>query len=190
MIKLLAFGASNSRNSINKQLASYTASRFSDFETSLVDLNDFPLPVYGIDLEKADGIPENAHTFSNLIAEHDGIIISLAEHNSNYSVAFKNLTDWISRLEGPVWKNKLVFLLSTSPGKRGGSNVMEIALKYMPFAGAKIISHFSLPAFSKNYSEGSGIIDPMLHEEFEMQSAHFQEAIEVEQRAVNVSSET
>ena len=187
MRKIIAFGASNSQHSINKQLATYAANELEGVAHEIIDLNDFPLPLYGIDLQKATGIPENAVAFSKLIEASDGLIISLAEHNSNYTVAFKNLTDWVSRLEGPVWKGKPVFLLSTSNGKRGGMNVMEIARKYMPFAGARIAAHFSLPEFKIHFSPEAGIINPELREAFLQQLTQFKEVLLTESTEIEAT---
>ena len=52
MSKILAFGASNSINSINKRLASYTAKMISPVESVIIDLNDFEMPIYSEDREK------------------------------------------------------------------------------------------------------------------------------------------
>ena len=41
MKKIIAFGGSNSKESINKQLASYAANKVENVEVSLLDLNDF-----------------------------------------------------------------------------------------------------------------------------------------------------
>ncbi len=166
MPRILAFGASNSSTSINKRLASYTASLFEEFETTVVDLRDYELPLFSVDLEREIGHPENAVKFSEQIEAHDGLIISLAEYNSNVTSAFKNLEDWVSRLEGLTWRNKKIFLLSTSNGKRGGKSVMEVCLNIMPWRGGEIISHFSLPSFSANFSDEEGIMDPELREAY------------------------
>jgi len=176
MKKVLSFGASNSTNSINKQLAHWAADRLSNCEVNKIDLNDFELPIYGIDLETASGIPENAVRFSELLEGHDGIIVSFAEHNGNFSAVFKNIMDWVSRLEGKLWKNKNLFLLSTSPGGRGGKNVMEIALNLFPHQGANITAHFSLPQFGNHFST-DGISDEALRSEFTAQLHIFQETI-------------
>ena len=40
---------------------------------------------------------------------------------------FKNIFDWISRIEKIVWYNKPMFLMSTSDGSRGAKLVLEIA---------------------------------------------------------------
>ena len=87
-----------------------------------IDLNDFEMPIFSIDKEKNTGIPNQAHTFKEKIRNAEGIIISFAEHNGSYSVAFKNIFDWASRIEKSMWLNKPMFLLATSPGGRGGSS--------------------------------------------------------------------
>ena len=99
MKKIVAFGASSSKKSINKQFASYAASLISDADSIIIDLNDFEMPIYSIDYENDKGIPEKAFKFKEIIKSADGIIISFAEHNSVYTAAFKNIFDWISRIE-------------------------------------------------------------------------------------------
>ncbi|MEZ5040762.1 MAG: NAD(P)H-dependent oxidoreductase [Saprospiraceae bacterium] len=171
MPKILAFGASNSRRSINQQFAAYVAQRFVGYDLTLIDLNDFEMPLYGIDKERENGIPAEAHTFKSLIADHDLIIISFAEHNGSYTVAFKNLMDWTSRLVSSLWADKPMFLLSTSPGRRGGMGVLEVAQKRVPHMGGFVIAQFSLPAFNLHFSPEAGIIDAELSEAFEKQLA-------------------
>ena len=161
MKKIIAFAGSNSKKSINKQLVTYTSSLLKNLETSILDLNDYPLPLYGIDEEMENGIPKNATKFLNEIQEADGIILSLAEHNGNFTVALKNIVDWMSRIEQKIWNNKPMLLLSTSPGGRGGASSMAIAKNGFPHMGANIIADFSLPKFYDNFKDGS-----IVNEEF------------------------
>ena len=177
MKKILSFGASNSINSINKKFAHYTSSLLTDLKITNVDLNDFEVPLFGVDLEKEIGSPENAQKFNDLIESHDALIISLAEHNSNLTAVFKNLTDWVSRLEGDTWKGKKMFLLSTSPGGRGGSGALNIALNNFPYRGANISAHFSLPKFFENFSASEGILDKDLRTKFLEQLEIFRKSI-------------
>ena len=88
--------------------------------------------------------------------------MSLAEHNGSYSVAFKNVMDWASRLEGSLWQEKPMCLLATSPGGRGGRSVLDAALARFPRMGGKVVSSFSLPHFEDNFVSQSGIQDPLL----------------------------
>lgn len=165
--QLLAFGASSSKTSINKQLASYAAGLFENTTTTLLDLNDYEMPIYSIDKEKEQGIPELAHDFYAKIGLSDLVVISFAEHNGSYSSAFKNILDWISRINGKTFQEKPVFLLATSPGARGGSSVLEMANKRFPFQGAVVKGSFSLPSFNDNFDAEKGITNEDLKKELQ-----------------------
>jgi chromate reductase len=156
--KLLAFGASNSSDSINKQLASYASKQFKDINIDLLDLNDYEMPIYSKDREKKDGIPQLAKDFYKKIGDSDFVLISFAENNGNYSTAFKNILDWASRINNKTFQEKPMLLLATSPGARGGSLVLDIAVKRMPFQGGVVKGSFSLPSFNENFNIEKGII--------------------------------
>ena len=162
MKQIVAFAGSNSKQSINKKLAVYASSLVSNAEVKILDLNDFELPLYSIDLENEQGIPENAQRFLDYIKSSDGIILSLAEHNGAYSSAFKNLFDWMSRIESKLWSHKPMLLMATSPGARGGGSVLDIAKNRFPFNGGHIVSNFSLPNFGDNFKDDK-IIDSNLN---------------------------
>ena len=155
MKKIIAFAGSSSKNSINKQLVTYTATKVSGAETTVLDLNDYELPVYGIDYEETHGIPDNAKKFLKTIQLADGIILSLAEHNGAYSAVFKNIFDWMSRIDGKLWNGVPMLLMATSPGARGGAGVLEIAKNRFPFMGGNIVAEFSFPSFHDNFNEGT-----------------------------------
>ena len=167
MKQIVAFGASSSKKSINKDLASYAASVIEDANVLILDLNDFEMPIYSIDYENDHGIPEKAFKFKEKLKTADGIIISFAEHNSVYTAAFKNIFDWISRIEKVVWFNKPMFLLSTSDGDRGAKTVLQIAYNRMSFDNPHKIPTFSLPNFKKNFDKNNGILDIDLNDEFQ-----------------------
>lgn len=155
MKKIMTLGGSSSKNSINKQLAAYAGSLVQGAEVINVDLNDYPLPLFSVDLEKDQGYSNELIALNAILDNVDGFVISLAEHNGAYSAAFKNTFDWLSRIDGKVWRNKPMILLSTSPGARGGKSVMEIALGRFPFNGGNIIGSMTFPLFNENFKEGS-----------------------------------
>lgn len=165
-MKILAFAGSNSRHSINKKLVQYALKYIPQHVHTLIDLNDFEMPLYSIDRQKEQGLHQLAHDFLKLIETHDAIVCSFAEHNGNYSVAFKNVLDWSSRINVKVFQNKPMLLMSTSPGKGGGANVMNIAKASFPRFGANIIETFSLPSFNENFSEETGIKNSELQNTF------------------------
>lgn len=166
MKKIIAFGASSSKTSINKQLATYTANQFQNVSVEILDLNDYEMPIYSVDKEKENGIPQLAHDFYSKLGSADLIIISFAEHNDAYSAAFKNIFDWASRINGKTFQEKPMLLLATSPGVRGGSSVLEIATKRFPFQGGIVKGSFSLPSFGENFDAEKGITNEELKNEF------------------------
>jgi chromate reductase len=155
-MKLLAFAASNSRQSINKQLVSFAASLLAGADAEVLDLNDYELPLFSVDREKELGQPELAQAFLNKIAAADALLISFAEHNGAITAAWKSLYDWCSRIEVNVYQGKPVVMLSTSPGRRGGAGALEIALKTAPHFGADIRGSLSIPSFNDNFDRDSG----------------------------------
>ena len=178
MNKLLAFGASSSRKSKNKKLASYVANRMAPKEAILIDLNEFEMPIYSEDREQEIGIPDKAYEFKKLVNESIGIIISLAEHNGSYTSAFKNIYDWISVIEKTVWSNKPLILLSTSDGQNAGKTVLEAALSRFSRQSQLKIPYFALPKFNENFSDTDGIIDKKLSEELDKQISIFSRQVE------------
>ena len=172
MKNIIALGGSNSKNSINKKLAVYAAQQLENVALTIVDLNDFKLPLYGIDLENEFGIHEEAKRLNEIIEQTDGIVLSLAEHNGSYSTAFKNAYDWLSRIDSKVWKNKPMLLMSASPGARGGANVLQTAKAGFPYLGGNIIADFSLPSFYENFK--NELINEDLKDELKQKIRDFQ----------------
>ena len=176
MKNIIAFAGSNSTDSINKQLAVYTSTLVCNVNVSILDLNDFELPMYSKQLEEKEGIPENAKKFLKHIEETDGIVLSLAEYNGAYTSVFKNLFDWMSRIETKTFFNKSILLMATSPGARGGQSVLGIAMDRFPFHDANIVGKFSLPSFGDNFSEGK-IVNKDLNDELIAEVKKFEKSL-------------
>ena len=160
-MNILAFAASNSRTSINKALVAHAADLLEsgiveNASVEILDLNDFEMPLFSVDKEKTDGIPEPAHQFYKKIGEADALLISFAEHNGNYTAAYKNLFDWTSRIDAKVYQGKRAVLLSTSPGGRGGKSVMAAAMGSAPHFAMDVQASLSVPSFYDNFHMENG----------------------------------
>ena len=131
--KILAFAGSTRTESFNKKLIKIAVggARKAGAEVTLVDLADFPLPLYDGDLEAKEGLPKLAKDFKKLMLEHDGLLISSPEYNSSISGVLKNTIDWVSRPEKgetvdlPAFRGKIVGLMSASPGDWEGFAVLS-----------------------------------------------------------------
>ncbi len=132
MARILAFAGSARRDSLNKKLARVAAehARAAGGEVTLVDLDDYPMPVYHGDLEAAEGMPENARKLRELFIAADGLLIVSGENNRSVSALLKNTIDWLSRSigdgKGPnsglaPYRGKVAALMGASPGPYGAA---------------------------------------------------------------------
>jgi chromate reductase, NAD(P)H dehydrogenase (quinone) len=125
--RILCFAGSLRRDSFNKKLAKVGADaiRAAGGEVTLIDLKEFPMPIYDGDLEASEGIPPNAKKFKDLMIAHQALLISAPEYNSSITGVLKNTIDWASRAEKgepalACFDKKVAGLLSASPGALGG----------------------------------------------------------------------
>lgn len=153
-MKIIAFAATTSTQSINKMLVTYVANLVPNAEVEVLDLNDYELPLFSEDLEKEIGQPQTATDFIDKLASADAIIISFAEHNGLYSAAYKNLFDWCSRQAGRnIYQGKPMLLLATSTGERGAKSVLALATEASPRFGGDVRASVSVPLFDENFDQ-------------------------------------
>jgi len=154
MSKIIAFSGSNSGQSINQQFINATVPLFKGAEVEVIDLRDYPAPLYGIDLEMSEGIPASMQSLKEKLREADGFLISSPEHNGSMPAVLKNTIDWLSRIEQKVFDEKPTVFMSTSPGPRGGLSALDHLVTIMPYRGAKIVGSYSLGNFGENVVDG------------------------------------
>lgn len=125
--KILAFSGSLRKTSLNRQVVQVVAAgaRKAGAEITLLDLKDYPLPIYDSDLIDEQGFHENAAKLQDLLLAHNGLLIASPEYNGSVTGALKNMFDWTSRARGELktgdcYKNKVAAIMSASPGSFGG----------------------------------------------------------------------
>lgn len=160
-MKILAFAASNSRKSINRTLLDHAIGRFKSevddrAEFEVLDLNDFEMPIYSVDREQESGIPAEARTFFEKIGSADAIMISFAEHNGSVTAAWKNIFDWMSRIDMKLWQNKPMVILAASPGGRGGAGVLQSQIASAPFFAGDIRASHGVGSWYDTFDAETG----------------------------------
>lgn len=125
--KILAFAGSLREKAYNKRVLKVIieGAKKAGADVTYVDLKDYPMPLYNLDLQDAQGFPPIAAAFQKLLLEHDGLIISSPEYNGSIPGALKNVIDWASRANGDLkmgecFKGKIAAIATASPGAFGG----------------------------------------------------------------------
>ncbi len=127
--QVLALSGSLRADSTNKKLLQEAVSIAKQMGATVkvIDLKDFPMPLYDGDLEKSQGLPENAKRLKQMMIEAKAILISSPEYNGSISGVLKNTIDWTTRTSDgqgtrDAYKGKKFAIMSTSPGPSGGAN--------------------------------------------------------------------
>lgn len=126
--KILAFSGSARADSYNKRLVRIAAAgaKRAGAEVTIIDLRDYPMPVFDEDTEAQSGLPASVKSLKALFLAHDGLLIASPEYNSSVTALLKNTIDWVSRSENDAEKplacfaGKVAAILSASPGGLGG----------------------------------------------------------------------
>lgn len=146
--RILALAGSARRESLNRKLLAVAVQevRAAGGDVTLVDLNEYPLPLYHGDLEDRDGLPPNAQRLVRLLTEHRGLLIASPEYNSLITPLLKNTIDWCTRAEPNPLAGRIAAVISASPGAYGGVRSAQLARQLLLHLGCHIVpAQCSLP---------------------------------------------
>jgi chromate reductase, NAD(P)H dehydrogenase (quinone) len=126
--RILVFPGSNRAGAFSGKVADAAAKELARLECDVtrISLIDYPLPIMDEDLQRLEGIPENAMKLARLFANHDGLLIASPEYNGSIPPLLKNTIDWLSRIsrdgDRPLkpYAGKAAALCSSSPGNFAG----------------------------------------------------------------------
>jgi chromate reductase, NAD(P)H dehydrogenase (quinone) len=161
--QVLVFAGSTRSDSVNRKLARVAAKQLKEMgiPATLVQLRDYPMPIYDGDFEAEGGIPAEVTTFQELMRVHDALVIASPEFNGSFSALLKNLVDWVSRPvagEGPtaLFRGKIAALLSASPGRGGGKRGLRHLRELLEMIGVTVIaSQLTVGNSSEAFNEDS-----------------------------------
>ncbi|MFT5084666.1 MAG: chromate reductase [Lentisphaeria bacterium] len=171
MAKIIAFSGSAREASYNQKLVTVAAgaARSGGADVTLISLADLPMPLFSEDLERSEGMPENARKFKTLLTESDGFLIASPEYNSAFSPLLKNALDWASRAipDQPMqtYGKKVAAIMSASPGALGGMRGLVFVRMLLNNLGVMVIpEQVTVPLAHKAFAEDGSIIDGKKHQ--------------------------
>ncbi len=165
--KILVFAGSARRDSLNKKLARVAAdaARAGGAEVTLIDLGDYPMPIYHGDLEEQTGLPENASRLKQLFLKHDALLLVSPENNASVPALMKNTLDWLSRQDGDQsglvpYAGKVAALLAASPGGLGGLRGLVHLRQILQNFNVLVLSEqFALPHAHEAFTDDGTLKD-------------------------------
>lgn len=146
-VRVLVIAGSTRNQAFSKRLARVACHSVEQVGgiATLVDLRDYPMPLYDGDLEAAGGLPEHAVRLRELLKAHEALLIASPEYNSSIPAVLKNALDWLSRPHAPEpgvspYSGKVAALLSSSPGALGGLRGLVHLRQILQNVGCMVIT--------------------------------------------------
>jgi chromate reductase, NAD(P)H dehydrogenase (quinone) len=163
--KILAFAGATRTQSWNKKLIRIGASlaRDAGAQVTLIDLRDYPMPVYDGDIEVTEGLVPKARDLKTLMLTHNALLLSCPEYNSSITAVLKNTIDWVSRPrpnEPNAFKGKVAGLLAASPGNLGGVRGLLTVRQVLTTLGVLVLpTQFALSQAASAFAEDGSLKD-------------------------------
>ncbi len=112
---------------------------------TLIDLGEYPMPIYNPDDHENNGFDANALRFQGLLTEHDGFLIASPEYNGSLPAALKNAIDWASRPgdrypRSEIFQGKFAAIMTVSPGSFGGVRALSHLRGVLMSVGVNVLS--------------------------------------------------
>ena len=183
--RVLAFAGSARSASFNRKLirVAAEAATAAGGDVTLVELGDFPMPLYNGDLEAGQGMPEHALRLREIFFLHDALLIATPEYNQSLPPLLKNTLDWLSRSLGDghgvasglaPYRGKLAGMLSASPGPFGGTRCLPHLRQVLSSLGVTVLgAQVAIAHADKAFTETGALAD-----------AHHVKAVELLARGV------
>ena len=171
MVKILAFSGSARAESYNQKLVQIAAqgARQAGAEVTVINLADYPMPLFNQDLETMEGMPKSARVFKELLITHDGFLISSPEYNSAFSPLLKNAIDWASRREGNearllAYTGKTAVIMAASTGALGGLRGLVFLRMLLGNIGVVVLpDQQAIPHADQAFNGDGGLLDNAKH---------------------------
>lgn len=163
MAKILALAGSYRKHSYNGRVLNIAVdgARKAGGEVTLLDLNDYPLPIYNADEVEKNGFDAAAIRFQDILNEHAAFLIASPEYNGSLPGGFKNAIDWASRANDKykvyeVFKGKTAAIMTASPGQFGGLRCLGDLRGVLTIMGVAVLPSEIAVTFVGQKFDGAG----------------------------------
>lgn len=174
--RILVLNGSNRAGAFSGKVADAAVRALSKHEADVTRISfiDYPLPLMDEDLEREQGIPDNAMKLARLIAAHDGLFIATPEYNGSIPPLLKNAIDWVSRVsrdgDKPLkpYAGKAAALASSSTGTFAGIRAINHLRAVLAHIGIQVVSEqCSVPKAQEAFDDMGRLMDQRVAQNLE-----------------------
>ena len=139
-VRVLVFGASLRKESLNDRLASLAATVVAaqGAEVERTRLAELDCPSYDRDAEVGTGVAPGALRLRDRLLATDAFLIASPEYNASMPGVLKNIIDWASRIRPQPFNGRQGLLMSASPSMSGGNRGLWALRVPLEHLGARV----------------------------------------------------
>jgi len=162
--KILAFAGSARRDSWNRKVLAVAAdgARDTGAEVTVVNLGDYPMPIYDADWHEEHGVPDAMLKLRRLMMAANGLLIASPEYNTSITPLLKNTIDWLSQEANgesgrAPFEGKVGGLMGASNGAFGTIRALPHVSAILSNLGVLMLPLVAVPGVAKAFDE-SGVM--------------------------------
>jgi chromate reductase len=164
---ILIFAGSTREGSLNRALARNAAIAATELrlDATLLDLREYPLPLYEHDVERTTGMPRNAMSLRAQLKRHATWLIVSPDHHGSTSTLLRNVIDWaacrvVGEQPGVCFRQKTIGLLSTLNDAHHGAPGVAHLRQILTHLGASVGSgEFLIPGHPPAFDSEGNLLD-------------------------------
>lgn len=158
--KILAFAGSARRDSWNRKVlaVAVAAARDAGAEVTVVNLGDYPMPIYNADWHEEHGVPPAMLELRALMMASNGLLIASPEYNTSITPLLKNTIDWLSQDANgesgrAPFEGKVGGLMGASNGAFGTIRALPHVSMILANLGVLMLPIVAVPGVAKAFDE-------------------------------------
>lgn len=160
---ILAFAGSSRKDSWNRKVLEVAIAGARDVGAivTVVNLADYPMPIYNADWHAENGVPDSMRELRKLMMAANGILIASPEYNASLTPLLKNTIDWLSQDVGKgkdesgnaPFEGKIGGLMGASNGGFGTIRALPHVSYILSNLGVFMLPVVAVPAVGKAFDE-------------------------------------
>ena len=173
--KILAFAGSARKDSWNRKVleVAVQGAREAGAEVTVVNLGDYPMPIYNADWHAEHGPPASMLELRTLVMSANGLLIASPEYNTSITPLLKNSIDWLSQdVNGESgnapFEKKIGGLMGASNGTFGTIRALPHVSYILANLGVFMLPVVAVPSVAKAFDDAGNMTNERMKNTLKM----------------------